>query len=88
MSSEVSASRTQALLKEAALTATEERSAQVTLAGLALAAADGDTEAAAGMLREVLEAAGFIGYEPGRPVRPPRGCVQTIVNYQRPGGHP
>ena len=62
-SGEVSESRTVALLKEAALTEAEERSAQVTLADGALIAADGDTREAAEMLREVLEIAGFLPYE-------------------------
>jgi hypothetical protein len=69
---ELSAERTIALLKlskaaseeEEARAAAEGRSAQVTLADRALIAADGDTEAAKVMLREVLEATGFIEYEP------------------------
>ena len=32
-----------------------------------------------------LEAAGFVPYEPGNGRKPPRGCAQTIVNYERPG---
>ncbi len=64
-SGEVSESRTQALLKEAAVTAEQERSAGITLALVALRVADGDRQAAKAMLREVLEATGFIEYEPG-----------------------
>ena len=92
---EVSESRTMALLKEAAITGAQERSAQVTLADIATvvtgwseeAEAGGrwDGEAAAGMLREALEITGFIPYEPGSGHKPPRGCAQTIVNYERPG---
>lgn len=62
---EVSEARAQALLKEAAISEAEQRSAQVTLAGIALTVADGDGQAAKVMLREVLEATGFIEYEPG-----------------------
>ena len=62
---EVSESRTMALLKEAAITGAQERSAQVTLADRALIAADGDTDAAKAMLREALEITGLIPYEPG-----------------------
>ena len=82
---EVSESRTMALLKEAAITGAQERSAQVTLADRALIAADGDPEAAKGMLREALEITGFLPYEPGSGRKPPRGCAQAIVNYERPG---
>ena len=64
-SGEVSESRTQALLKEAAVTEEQERSAGITLAWVALRVADGDKRAAKAMLREVLEATGFIEYEPG-----------------------
>ena len=32
----------------------------------------------------VLEAAGFVPYEPGGGRKPPPGCAQTIVNYERP----
>ena len=63
--SEVSESRTRALLREAAVTAAEERAAQVTLADAALITAGGDTEAAKVLLREVLEAVGAVPYEPG-----------------------
>ena len=62
---EVSESRAQALLKDAAVTAEQERSAGITLAWVALRAADGDRQAAKATLREVLEATGFIDYEPG-----------------------
>ena len=75
--------RANALLKEAALTEIERRSAQVTLADRALIAADGDGAAAADMLREVLEATGFIGYEPVQQQR--RVSNNPIVNYERPG---
>ena len=73
--SEVSESRARALLKDAAVTAAEERSAQVTLADRALIAADGDPEAAKVMLREALEITGFWPYEPGQPPKQkPRGA--------------
>jgi len=70
---EVADDRAHALLKmppatsdeEKARAEAEQRSAQVTLAGQALIAADGDKQAAAVMLREALECTGFIEYEPG-----------------------
>jgi len=61
----VSEGRAEALLREQAVTAEQRRSACVTLAGRALAVADGDKTAAKRMLREVLEAIGVIWYEPG-----------------------
>jgi len=81
-SGEVSGSRTVALLKEAALTEAERRSAQVTLADRALIAADGDTQAAAGMLREVLEITGFLEYES---VQRGRRISNNPIHDRRPG---
>ena len=79
---EVSESRTMALLKEAAITGAQERSAQVTLADRALIAADGDPEAAKGMLREALEITGFLAYEPAQPRR---HISNTLIHDRRPG---
>jgi hypothetical protein len=64
----VSEGRTEALLKETAVTEEQGRAARITLAGIALAAADGDGRAAKPMLREALEAIGAIAYQaaPGR----------------------
>lgn len=83
---EVSETRAQALLKEAGITAAERRSACVVLAGRALAAADGDRQAAKAVLIEALEAIGEWPYTPARRGKPPRGCVTATVNYERPGG--
>ena len=79
---EVSASRTVALLKEAAITEAEQRSAAVTLADRALIAADGDGQAAADLLREVLEIAGLIDYES---VQPKRRISNKPIHDRRPG---
>lgn len=54
--------RAGALLKEAHVTAEQQRAAGIRLAGLAFVAADGDRRAAKGMLRTVLEAIGVIPY--------------------------
>src|ERR1035441_10216567 len=64
----VSEGRAEALVKEAAVTGEQSRAACITLAGRALAAADGDEETARPMLREALEAIGALPYEaaPGR----------------------
>ena len=79
---EVSESRTQALLKEAAVTEAQERSAGITLAWVALRITGGDQEAAKEMLGEVLEAAGFIPYEA---VQLKRRISNNLVHDRRPG---
>ena len=79
---EVSESRTQALLKEAAVTEAQERSAQMTLAWVALRVADGDQETAAESLREVLEATGFLPYEAAVPKR---RISNNLIHDRRPG---
>lgn len=73
-----------AMQKEQALTEAQQRSAMVTLACAALTAADGDAQAAKETLREVLEEIGAMPYEAVS--RRARGTVNTIVNYERPGG--
>ncbi len=82
VNAEVSESRVMALLKEAAITRAQERAAQVTLADRALIAADGDTEAAAVMLREALEATGFLPYEAAQPKR---HISSNLIHDRRPG---
>ena len=75
--------RADALLKEAAVTEEQQRAAGVTLAGISLAAADGDTRAARAMLSDVLSAIGVIPYVP--PVLPKTSRMRPIVNFERPG---
>jgi len=75
--------RAEALLKEAAVTGEQQRAAGITLASLSLVAADGDQQAAGGMLRDALEAVGVIAYEP--PVRSKNSRMMPVVNYERPG---
>jgi hypothetical protein len=88
---EISDDRADALLKlpkpaseeEEHRAAAEQRSAQVTLADIALIAADGDGQAAADMLREALEITGFTEYESVQRGR--RVSNKPIANYERPG---
>jgi hypothetical protein len=75
--------RTEALLKECEVTAQQQRRAGIRLAGRALAAADGDQQAAKGMLRPVLEAVGIVSYEPRE--RPKTSRMQVDRAYRRPG---
>ena len=75
--------RSDASLKEAAVTEEQQRSASVTLADIALIAADGDTQAAKEMLPDLLEAIGTLHYEP--PALPKSSRMRPIVNYGRPG---
>jgi hypothetical protein len=79
----VSDDRAEALLKEAAVTEEQQRAAGVTLAGLSLAAHDGDQRAAAGTLRDALSAIGVIPYEP--PKLPKTSRMRPVVSYARPG---
>ena len=74
--------RSDASLKEAAVTEEQQRAASVTLASLSLAAHDGDQQAARETLRDALEAIGVIHYEP--PVRPKTSRMRPNVNYERP----
>jgi hypothetical protein len=81
---EVPESRAVALLKEAAVSEAEKRAACITLAGLSLAAADGNRRAARRMLRAVLEVIGVIADEPPKPCKH-RGIDTLTTNYERPG---
>jgi hypothetical protein len=63
MDHEVSEARADALLAERKITGAQQRAACVTLASLALIAANGDRQAARGMLREALEAIGGVPYQ-------------------------
>lgn len=83
MSNEIAETRANAILAEYAITAEQERSASITLAGVALAVADGDPEAAKTGLREVLEAAGLLDYQ--RTLPPKRISNQAYISYERPG---
>lgn len=79
---EVSLDYSSAILGDRDVTEDEQREAGIRLAERALIAAGGDEEAAKPMLREVLEAAGFIPYETaaryqyGRPKPPGKGGGQ------------
>ena len=79
-----SATRSDALLKEAAVTEAEQRAAGIALAGLALVAAKGDRQAAAGELRGVLEMCGLLPCEPAHQYKQ-RGIETLTTNYERPG---
>ena len=74
--------RSDASLKEAAITEEQQRSASVTLAWIALLVADGDKEAAKEMLPDLLEAIGTIHYEP--PALPKSSRMRAVVNFERP----
>ena len=79
-----SATRSDALLKEAAVTEAEQRAAGIALAGLALASAKGDKRAATWMLRDVLETCGLMSHdEPSQPYKQ-RGIETLTTNYERP----
>jgi hypothetical protein len=75
--------RAGALMKELAVTAEQQRAAGIRLAGSALAAEDGNAEAAKPALRDALEAIGLIPYAP--PVLPKSSRMRPIVNYRRGG---
>jgi len=81
VSSDLAGDRDEALLKEAEITAEQQRAAGVSLASLSLAAADGDKQAAKGILREALEAVGVLPYVPLNPPKTSR--MQAVVNYER-----
>jgi len=81
VSSDLAGDRDEALLKEAEITAEQQRAAGVSLASLSLAAADGDKQAAKGILREALSAIGMLPYEPLS--RPKSSRMQVINNYER-----
>jgi hypothetical protein len=75
--------RADALLKESAVTAAQQRQAAIRLAGQALVAASGHRQTAKGMLREVLLAIGVIAYEPRE--RPKTSRMTVNNNFRRPG---
>ncbi len=73
MSSEypVTEDRADALLVPIAVSGKTRRDACITLASLALDAADGDEALTRGTLRDALEAIGVIPYVPGKPSKNP-----------------
>jgi hypothetical protein len=75
---EIAETRANALLKEYAITAEQERSASITLADVALTVADGQAS-----LRDVLEAAGLLDYQ--RALPPHRISNDPYISYERPG---
>lgn len=90
---EVPESRANALLKEAAISEAEQRSAMVTLADRALiatgwseaaeASGSWDEQAAKAMLCDALERAGVLPYDRVMPAA--RIGMDTYVSYRRPG---
>ena len=80
---ELPESRANALLKEQAISEAEQRSACITLAGLALAASP-NRKAAKKTLRAVLVIIGVITDEPSQPYKH-RGIDTLTTNYERPG---
>ena len=81
MSSELAGDRAESLLNEIQVTEAQQRAAGIQMAGRCLIAADGDWQAAKGMLRDALEAIGSLRYEPLRPSKTSR--MQAVVNYER-----